>query len=99
LPIAETKRAAMFTSALSLPTRPCPPHPSGEHPEPPVEQLLDPRRELTSPPGVGGALDDLGLGGAGMDDARDLAQADAMGDGQAELGQHVAGVLGDQGGT
>src|SRR5258708_6781764 len=70
-----------------------------EYPEPPTEELLDPRRELAAAPGVGGLLDDLGLGGVGMDDARDAAQADALGDRQTELAHHVAGVLGDQGGA
>src|SRR5690349_9818268 len=64
--------------------------------EPPLEQPLDPWRQLTAAPGVGGLLHHLALGGVGVDDAGDLAQADPLGDRQAELADHVTGVLGHQ---
>src|SRR5258708_4669851 len=70
-----------------------------EQPEPPAEELPGGRRELAAAPGVGGLLQHLALGGVGVDDRGDAAEPDALGDRQAELAEHVAGVLRHQGGA
>jgi len=64
-----------------------------------AEDLLDRRRELGPPPGVGGFLYDLALGGVGVHGLGDLSETDSRGDRQGQLADHVSGVGGDQGGA
>ena len=51
---------------------------SAEEPEEDLEGALDERRQLAAAPGVGGLLDDLGLGRVGVNGGRDLVQTDLL---------------------
>src|SRR5262245_32674547 len=63
--------------------------------QPGPQQPLHSRRQLRSPPCIGRLLQRLALRRVGEDRASDPAESDAVRDRQAEGGDHLAGMLGD----
>ncbi len=90
--LSRTRSSASGSSWSSLATDPTNNCESGKQSEPEVEEAAHGRRQLAAAPLVGCLLDDLGLRRIRVNRARDLAEADAGGDRDAQLSNNLAGM-------